>query len=86
MSTTTPPLALGSIFLVEEKSFTIPLLALGFTFLVEEKVLIFRCTHEFKKYVQLENMYKKSLVSPTRSSCGSFKNILKSLVRWWASP
>ena len=41
MSTTTPPLALGSIFLVEEKSFTIPLLALGFTFLVEEKVLIF---------------------------------------------
>ena len=92
MSTTTPPLALGSIFLVEEKSFTIPLLALGFTFLVEEKVLIFGCTHEFKsthefkKYVQLENMYKKSLVSPTRSSCGSFKNILKSLVRWWASP
>ena len=64
MSTTTPPLALGSIFLVEESFFTIPSLHWGVLFLLKKKVSSYNNPHEFYKYVRVKIMYKIKIEPP----------------------
>ena len=68
-STTTPPLALGSVFLVEESFFMIPFLHWGVFFLLK-KSLRFKSSHEFLKYVQVKNYVQNKDRAATRSSCG----------------